>query len=33
MAFGFFKKLVEKITGKKSAPQKKDGRSQHNHIT
>ncbi len=28
MAFGFFKKLVEKITGKKSAPQKKDGRSQ-----
>ena len=28
MAFGFFKKLVEKITGKKSAPQKKDGRPQ-----
>ena len=28
MSFGFFKKLVEKITGKKSAPQKKDGRSQ-----
>ena len=28
MAFGFFKKLVEKITGKKSASQKKDGRPQ-----
>ena len=28
MAFGFIKKLVEKITGKKSAPQKKDGRTQ-----
>ena len=28
MAFGFFKKLVEKITGKKPAPQKKDGRPQ-----
>ena len=25
---GFFKKLVEKITGRKSAPQKKDGRPQ-----
>ena len=28
MAFGFIKRLVEKITGKTSAPQKKDGRSQ-----
>ena len=28
MAFGFIKKLVEKITGKKPAPQKKDGRPQ-----
>ena len=28
MAFGFIKKLVEKITGKKPAAQKKDGRSQ-----
>jgi hypothetical protein len=28
MAFGCFKKLVEKITGKKSASQKKDGRPQ-----
>ena len=28
MAFGFIKKLVEKITGKKPASQKKDGRSQ-----
>ena len=28
MGFGLFKKLVEKITGKKPAPQKKDGRVQ-----
>ena len=28
MAFGFIKKLVEKLTGKKTAPQKKDGRPQ-----